>query len=216
MLATPDPPPPSATPGLRHRSGGSAERAIDLPYTFLENGAGFNSRLFGYARTLLRGAGRAAEEERRSPARVPRHRAPAHRAAALGARRPIYPELEQLTLSFSLERMREWLGPDDPTVRQLLSKESPDQLAKRLISTSKLADPATRLALWKGGAKAVEAANDPMIEIAKLVDERARAIRKKYEDEIEAVTAWRRRRWRRPASPPSAPASTPTPPSPCA
>ena len=52
----------------------------------------------------------------------------------LGANVPIYPELEQLTLSFSLERMREWLGPDDPTVRQLLGKESPDQLAKRLIS----------------------------------------------------------------------------------
>ena len=84
--------------------------------------------------------------------------------------------------------MREWLGPDDPTVRQLLGKESPDQLAKRLIATTKLADPATRVALWKGGAKAVDAANDPMIAIAKLVDPRARAIRKKYEDEIKAVT----------------------------
>ncbi len=84
--------------------------------------------------------------------------------------------------------MREWLGPDDPTVRQLLGKESPDQLAKRLITTIEAGRPAVRMALWKGGAKAVEAAHDPMIEIAKLVDERARAVRQKYEDEIEAVT----------------------------
>lgn len=165
----------------------AAERAISLPYTFLEGGAGFNSRLFGYARTLLRGS---AELPKKSDDRLREFRDTAlpRIEQQLSAKTPIYPELEQLTLSFSLERMREWLGPDDPTVRQLLSKESPDQLAKRLIATSKLADPAARLALWKGGAKAVDAANDPMIAIAKQIDERARSIRKKYEDEIEAVS----------------------------
>jgi hypothetical protein len=162
-------------------------RAIDLPYTFLESGAGFNSRLYNWARTLLRAS---VELPKESDDRLREYRQTAlpRIEQNLAAKTPIYPELEQLTLSFSLERMREWLGPDDPTVRQLLGKESPDQLAKRLISGTKLADPATRLALWKGGAKAVEAANDPMIQIAKLVDERARAVRKKYEDEIEAVT----------------------------
>ena len=53
-----------------------------------------------------------------------------------------------------LARMREWLGPDDLVVRRLLAKESPAALAQRLISSSKLADPAVRLALWKGGAAA--------------------------------------------------------------
>jgi hypothetical protein len=168
-------------------SAENAEAALDLPYTFLENGAGFNSRLYGWARTLLRGS---VELPKQSDQRLREYRDTAlpRIEQGLAAKTPVYPELEQLTLSFSLERMREWLGPDDPTVRQLLGKESPDQLAKRLISTSKLADPAVRMALWKGGAKAVDAAHDPMIEIAKLVDERARAIRKKYEDEIEAVT----------------------------
>src|SRR4030095_1486527 len=114
-------------------------RAIDLPYTFLESGAGFNSRLFGWARTLTRGAG---ELPKKSDDRLREFRDTAlpRIEQGLSAKTPIYPELEQLTLSFSLERMREWLGPDDPTVRQLLSKESPDQLAKRLIETSKLAD----------------------------------------------------------------------------
>jgi len=160
--------------------------SINLPYTFLESGAGFNSRLFRAARTVLRGA-----EERAKPSddrlREYRDTALARIEQQLGANTPIYPELEQLTLSFSLERMREWLGPDDPTVRQLLGKESPDQLAKRLISGSRLADPQVRMALWTGGTKAVEASDDPMIAIARLVDERARSVRKKYEDEVEAV-----------------------------
>jgi hypothetical protein len=161
-------------------------RAINLPYTFLESGAGFNSRLFRAARTLVRGA---AERAKPSDERLREYRDTAlpRIEQQLSANVPIYPELEQLTLSFSLERMREWLGPDDPTVRQLLGKESPDQLAQRLISGSKLADPKVRMALWSGGAKAVETSDDPMIAVAKLVDERARAIRKQYEDEVEAV-----------------------------
>jgi hypothetical protein len=164
----------------------AAGRALNLPYTFLESGAGFNSRLFRSARTLVRGA---AELSKKSDDRLREYRETAlpRIEQQLSAKTPIYPELEQLTLSFSLERMREWLGPDDVTVRQILGKESPDQVAKRVISGSKLADPAVRMALWKGGAKAVEASDDPMIAIAKLIDERARAVRKKYEDEIEAV-----------------------------
>jgi hypothetical protein len=186
VMSTPDLAASIGDPWSTIESAEAAERAIELPYTYLENGAGFNSRLFGYARTLLRGS---VELPKKSDDRLREFRDTAlpRIEQQLGAKTPIYPELEQLTLSFSLERMREWLGPDDPTVRQLLGKESPDQLAKRLISTSKLADPATRLAIWKGGAKALDAANDPMVELAKLVDERARSIRKKYEDEIEAV-----------------------------
>jgi hypothetical protein len=104
----------------------------------------------------------------------------------LGAPVPVYPEVEALTLTFSLERMREWLGPDHPVVRRLLSKESPDELAARLIEGSKLGDAAVRLQLWKGGSAAVEASTDPMIELAKLVDPDARAVRKRYEDDVEA------------------------------
>ena len=162
------------------------ETAIDLPYSFLENGAGFSSRLFRFARTLVRGA---AERPKPSDERLREYRDTAlpRIEQQLKANAPVYPELEQLTLSYSLERMREWLGPDDVTVRQLLGKESPDELAKRLITGSKLADPKVRMALWTGGAQAVDASNDPMIAVAKAIDARARAVRKKYEDEVEAV-----------------------------
>ena len=106
----------------------------------------------------------------------------------LGANTPIYPELEQLTLSFSLERMREWLGPDDPSVRQLLGKESPD--AAREAPDLRARSSRIRRRAWRCGRAARRRwtrADDPMIELAKLVDERSRAVRKKYEDEIEAV-----------------------------
>jgi hypothetical protein len=161
--------------------------AINLPYTYLESGVGFDSRLFRSARTIARGA---VELPKKSDDRLREFRDTAlpRIEQQLSANTPVYPELEQLTLSMSLERMREWLGPDDPTVRQLLGKESPDQLAKRVIAGSKLADPKVRMALWKGGAKAVDAANDPMIEIAKMIDERSRAVRKNYEDNVEAIT----------------------------
>lgn len=59
-------------------------------------------------------------------------------------------------------------------------------LAKRVIEGSKLADPTVRMQLWKSGSAAAAASNDPMIELAKLVDGDSRAVRKRYEDEVEA------------------------------
>ncbi|MFZ9708480.1 MAG: S46 family peptidase [Steroidobacteraceae bacterium] len=163
-------------------------RDLDTEYSFLEGGAGFNSRLFRIARTLVRAA-----EEREKPnterlreftdASLPRLR------QSLAAPAPIYPELERLTLSFSFERMREWLGPDHPTVRALLSKDSPDTLATSLIAGSTLADPAVRLSLWEGGRAAIEASTDPMIRLARSVDPLSRTLRKRYEDEVEAPIA---------------------------
>jgi Peptidase S46 len=160
-------------------------RELSLPYTFLEQGAGFNSRLFTYARALVRGA-RERQKPNSDRLREYRDTALPRIEQQLKAPVPIYPQLENLTLSFSLERMREWLGPDATVVRQLLSKDSPDTLATRVIGGSTLADPKVRMQLWNGGAQAVDASQDPMIELARLVDPAAREIRKRYEDEVEA------------------------------
>ncbi|HSY05439.1 MAG TPA: S46 family peptidase [Steroidobacteraceae bacterium] len=161
------------------------EHELYLPYTFLEPGAGFNSRLFVYARTLVRAA---AERAKPNTQRLREYRDAAlpRVQQRLLAPVPVYPELDKLTLSFGLERMREWLGPDAPIVRQLLVKDSPDTLAARVVDGSKLADPQLRKQLWDGGAAAVDASHDPMIELARAVDPQARAVRKRYEDEVEA------------------------------
>ena len=178
-----------ADPWQQIESASAHERTIYLPYTFIEGAAGFNSILFRYARLLLRAA-----DERLKPntdrlreftdAALPRIE------QQLAARVPIYPEVESLTLSFSLERIREWLGPDYPLVRRLLAKESPDALATRLVAETKLDDSGVRMQLWEGGKSAVDASRDPMIELARSLDGESRAIRKQFEDEVEApITA---------------------------
>jgi len=161
------------------------ERALYLPETFIEGGAGFNSILFRYARLLVRGADERAKPNTErlreyTDAALPRIE------QQLYARVPIYSEVEVLTMSFSLQRMREWLGPDHPVVRKLLLKDSPDTLATRLVAETKLDDPAVRKQLWEGGKAAVDASQDPMITLARALDAGSRAIRKQFEDEVEA------------------------------
>ena len=169
-------------------SATARERALYLRYVFLESGAGFNSGLFRDARQLVRGA---EERPKRNADRL-REFTDASLPVIqreLYAQVPVYPELEVLTLSYSLDRMREWLGPDDPVVRRLLSRESPDAMAARLIAETKLDDTEVRKRLWQGGRAAVGASLDPMIELARSVDADARAVRRQYDDEVEAPTA---------------------------
>ncbi len=160
-------------------------RQIYGRYLYIESAAGFNSTLFRHARQLVRGA---AERDKPNELRL-REFADSNLekiSASVLAQAPIYPEYEKLTLSFSLDKMREHLGPDDPIVRQLLGSESPESLATKLIGESKLADAQIRKQLWDGGASAIEASTDPMIVLARSIDEEARAVRKIYEDEVQA------------------------------
>ena len=155
-----------------------------VPHTFIEGGAAFNSTLFGYARALVRAA---AERGKPNDSRLPEYteaRLPAV-VQNLQAAAPIYPDFEVQRLSFSLERMREWLGPDDPMVRKVFGNDSPDALANRLIRDSSLADPAARVALYDAGQAAIDASRDPMIRLAAAVDPTARELRKRYEERVE-------------------------------
>ena len=162
----------------------AAYRDILVPYTFIEGTAGFNSDLFGYALMLVR----AADEREQPNAERLREYTDAALPQIqqfLSAETPVYPELEQVRLSFALERMREYLGPDHPIVKKALGPDSPDEKAKTLISGSKLADPKVRKSLFEGGRKAIAASSDPMIALARAIDDDARALRKTYETEIE-------------------------------
>jgi hypothetical protein len=179
---------PGPDPWQQIEEASRRERALYLPYTFIEGGAGFNSILFRYARLLLRGG-----DERTKPnterlreftdSMLPRIE------QQLSARVPIYADVETLTLSFSLRRMREWLGPDYPLVRNLLVKESPEALATRVVAESKLDDPAVRIQLWQGGKTAVDQSRDPMIELARSLDPDSRALRRQFDDAVEAPIA---------------------------
>ena len=184
----------AASPALKKEIGNpwhDIEVALDVekgmlqPLTYIENGAGFQGRLVTFARTLVRGA---AERDKPNGERFREYTDGAlpRIEQQLGASLPIYPDLEILRLSAGFERMREWLGPDHEVVRKLMSNESPAGLARRLVTETKLGDPAVRLALWKGGSKAIAESTDPLIVIARSIDPDARAVRKAYEDGVEA------------------------------
>jgi len=163
-------------------------RAIYPRYLFLESGAGFMSELFTHARRLVRAAEERAKPNEQRLREFAESNLPKIEASVLG-RTPVYPEFEQMKLAYSLEKLREWLGPDEPVVRELLGTESPQTLAARLVSGSELGDVDVRRALWEGGLPAIQASNDPMIVLAREIDDESRAVRKRYEDEVQAPTA---------------------------
>ena len=167
-------------------------RAIDLRdrYNMIEAGRGFGpgGELFNQARILVRAAAERGKPDG--------ERLPAYRDANMPALEqqvtstaPIYPAYETMLFSWSLEKMRQALGADDPFVKQVLGARSPEQVATSVVGGTKLADPAVRKALWEGGEAAVAASTDPMIVLARTVDPEARAVRKRFEDEVSAPTS---------------------------
>jgi hypothetical protein len=153
-------------------------------FNVLEGEQGFNSELFGIARTLLR-----AGEERPKPNRERlREFGEAGRESLefeLFSEKPIYDDFEQITLSDSLTFLVTQLGYDDPLVQQVLAGKSPRERAAELVLNTKIKSVEVRKRLYQGSAAAVQAAHDPMIEVARLIDPEARAIRSIMEEQDE-------------------------------
>jgi hypothetical protein len=160
---------------------------IALPYNMLERGLAFDSQLFGIARTLVR----LAEERAKPNAERLREYGDAGMASLeqrLYSEAPVYPEFEASKLANSLAFFAAKMGADHPLVKQVLAGRTPEEAAKALVMGSKLGDVAVRRKLAEGGQAAIDACDDPMIGLAKLVDADSRAIRKRIEDELEGVT----------------------------
>ncbi len=153
----------------------------------LENSAGAGSRLFWYARTLVRGS---IERPRPSPERLPEFsdaRLALVEKALLDAQ-PIDPGLETLYLDQWLTDTRRALGPTDPAGAAFFGRDDPADLARRLVSGSRLADPAMRVALWRGGRAAILASDDPLIAFVLRTDALSRAARQVWENEVLGPT----------------------------
>jgi len=163
-----------------------ARRNLGTEMSMLEDGRAIGTQYFQYARTLVRGAAERSKpngerlREFTDNALLPteqRLRSPA----------PIYPEFEKVRLVWSLNRMRSVLGPDAPLVKQVLGKQSPEQVAAALIDGTQLGKAEERMRLWNGGQSAIEASSDPFIRLALALDPQARALRKRMEAEVQAV-----------------------------
>ncbi len=156
-------------------------------YYFAEQAPGSGSELMAFARMLVRGAAeRGKPDSERLPgftqASLPRIE------AELLAATPVENPLERLLISFWLSKTREYLTADNALVRKILGKESPEDLAARLVVGTKLGDAAERARLWKGGAKAIAESNDPLIVFVRNWDDDARAERKRYKEAVEGPT----------------------------
>lgn len=141
--------------------------------------------LFGYAMTLVRAA---AERGKPNSERFPGYsdsQLPLVEKRLLDER-PVYPWLDRLYMEWSLSKSREYLGADDKQTKLLLGKESPEGLAARLVSGTKLGDPGVRKALWDGGQAAIDASTDPMIVYARSLDANDRALQQRYDAEVDA------------------------------
>jgi hypothetical protein len=151
------------------------------------SGRSFRTGLLGDAVTLVRAA---AERTKPNRERLPEYtdKALVNVQQQLTAAVPIYKDLEELNLAFLFTVIRRDLGADDPFVRKMLGKESPEQLAHRLVSGTHLDDPKVREELYKGGQSAVDAANDPMIRFAASINLDLLAVRKDYEARVDAPT----------------------------
>jgi hypothetical protein len=146
-----------------------------------------DSGLLGHAINLVR-----ASAERTKPNR---ERLPEYTDQALfqvqqqiSAPIPVYKDLEELNLAYLFTFIRRDLGTDDPFVRKVLGKESPEQLAHRLVTGTHLDDVKVREGLYTGGQAAIAASTDPMILFAASMDPDLRAVRKEYEARVDAPT----------------------------
>lgn len=158
--------------------------SVALRQRLLDGGVGFSSDTFSLARTLLR-----AGDERPKPngERLPEF-SDARRESfeqQFFSDKPIYADFEILNLGDALTLLTEQFGYNDPLVQSVLAGQSPRARAADLINGSQVRDLAVRKKLYEGGAAAVAAAHDPMIEIARLIDAEARSLRKLVEAQNE-------------------------------
>ena len=147
---------------------------------------GFNSTLFTSARTLVR---LADENAKPNAERLPEYTDARRASLELGlySPAPIHEDFEKLKLADSLAFMVELLGADNGLVKQVLDGKTPEARAEEMIAGTKLKDPEARKELAKGGKAAIDASTDPMIVVARLIDPKARELRKRYESEVTGV-----------------------------
>jgi hypothetical protein len=159
---------------------------FECPYDLLERGDAFYSELFGIARHLVR---MSAELPKPNAERLREYRDSNLESLKfrLFSPAPIHAELERTKLATSLTLLAEQLGGEHPLVTTVLAGKPPAARAADLVAGCKLADVAVRKRLAEGGAKAIAASRDPMIRLARAVDDEARALRKRDETEVEEV-----------------------------
>ena len=160
---------------------------LEARLRMFEGGDAFGTQLFGIARTLLRaGDQRLLEDKARLPEFQEKERVSLE--LDLFSEEPVYKNFETVKMTNALTFLCAKLGATDPLVKKILAGKSPADRAAELVMGTRLEDVAFRKKLYEGGRAAVAGAGDPMIELARIVDEEALELRREGEaagEEIE-------------------------------
>jgi len=169
----------------------SAEREFNsfrIEYRMLEQAQGFWSELFEHARRLVRIAAETTKPNTERLREYSESQRPSFTRRVLSPS-IIHEELDILTLTHSLTKLRETLGVDHQAVIHVLGKQTPGEVATRVVRGTQLKDVAFRSRLLAGGQAALDTSRDPMIALARVVEPVAREVRKRYEERVEAIVA---------------------------
>lgn len=127
------------------------------------------SALFGYALAIVEYVDQVTKPDS--------ERLPGFNDAALASVRyqllsavPVNSEVEKMYIRSGLNLAAQELGADDAYVRAFTQGGAIDPTVDAMVDGTRLADPAFRKSLLDGGAAAVSASTDPMIQAALRVD----------------------------------------------
>jgi hypothetical protein len=178
--------PGESDPWVEISNAVKVHREIYTRLIYVERMRGFTSELAPYARTLVRAA---EEKPKPNGDRLREYRDSALPSVEqeLFSTAPIYKKLETAALTLALAQMQKALGAGDPAVKIALNGKSPEETAKELIAGTKLDNVAVRKQLYEGGQAAIDASADPLIVLMRSIDPEARAVRKRFDDEVDAV-----------------------------
>lgn len=157
-----------------------------LEASLIAKGDAFDSSLYSMARTLVQ----AGDEFTKPDAeRLPGFNNARRKSLELSlfSDDPVYKDLETLKLADSLVVLCNKLGSDHPLVKLVLAGKSPAARAQELINGTKLEDIALRKALYQGGKATVAESTDPMIQLARSLDNATRRLIKQEEESDEVI-----------------------------
>lgn len=165
----------------------SLRRSMDLVDDYMPLEGRFRAgTLASIARNVLR---LSVELPKSSDTRLPEYSDASLESlyAELYSPAPIYNALEIEQLAWYFSDLAETRGLDNAMVQHMLAGKSPRARASELVLGTKLTDPAVRRALVAGGAAAIAAAHDPMLDFVASFDEESRAVRHAWEDSVESL-----------------------------
>jgi Peptidase S46 len=147
----------------------------------------FHGDLFKYARLITRAVNeRAKPNDQRLPEFGDSNRESLELDVFSSA--PVHDDYEIVRLTDSLTDFAEKFGAEDRVVAQVLAGKGPHARAVQLVTGTKLKDVAFRRDLYAKDAAALSAVHDPMLDVARMIEQPAREAGKAHDTQEEIKT----------------------------